>query len=154
MDSFTRIARSQAAYARCIDNNQLESWPDFFAEDCEYKITTTENLKLGYEAGLVHAYSRGMLIDRITALREANIYEGQIYRHILGQPAILAEDATTAECETPFIVARVMRDGTTDLYATGRYMDRYRLDGEEPKLTRRIVVCDSGRIDTLMALPL
>ena len=28
--------------------------------------------------------------------------------------------------ETSFFVARIMRDGTTDVYATGRYIDVYR----------------------------
>jgi anthranilate 1,2-dioxygenase small subunit len=154
MDLYRKIAQSQAEYARCIDNGDLEHWPDFFCEDCLYKITTAENHRLGYESGLMHAFSRGMLIDRVTALREANIYETQSYRHILGQPAITAETPTGAASETAFLVARIMRDGTTDLFATGKYLDRYEIAGETPKLAERIVVCDSNRIDTLLALPL
>ena len=154
MDLYRRIAQTQADYARCIDNGELERWPDFFQEDCVYKITTAENHRLGYEAGVVHAFSRGMLIDRVTALREANIYERHSYRHILGQPAITAEDEAGANSETAFLVARIMRDGSTEIFATGKYLDRYRLHGETPKLAERIVVCDSSRIDTLLALPI
>ena len=47
-----------------------------------------------------------------------------------------------------------MRDGTTDVYATGRYVDAYKMNGREPRLRERIVVCDSSRFDTLLALPL
>jgi anthranilate 1,2-dioxygenase small subunit len=47
-----------------------------------------------------------------------------------------------------------MRDGTTDIFATGRYVDRYEIDGEVAKLAERIVVCDSSTTDTLLALPL
>ena len=48
-----------------------------------------------------------------------------------------------------------MRDGTTDIFATGRYLDVYSLQAEDtPKLVERIVVCDSSRFDTLLALPL
>jgi len=47
-----------------------------------------------------------------------------------------------------------MRDGTTDIYATGRYLDLYSLPAGAPKLVERIVVCDSSRFDTLLALPL
>jgi anthranilate 1,2-dioxygenase small subunit len=47
-----------------------------------------------------------------------------------------------------------MRDGTTDIFATGRYLDVYSLQAERAKLVRRIVVCDSSRFDTLLALPL
>ena len=56
--------------------------------------------------------------------------------------------------ETSFLVVRIMRDGTTDIYATGRYLDLYSLQGSSPKLIERIVVCDSSRFDTLLALPL
>jgi anthranilate 1,2-dioxygenase small subunit len=153
-DLYQRLSRAQADYARCIDDGRLEEWPGFFAEACLYKITTAENLRQGLEAGIVHATSRAMLIDRVSALREANIYERHAYRHILGAPVILGEERGRIRSETPFMVARIMRDGTTELFATGRYLDRYEAAGERLLLVERIVVCDSSRIDTLLALPL
>ncbi len=155
MDTETLIARAQAAHARCIDNNTLEDWPEFFTEKCLYKITTLENFTLGLPAGLMHAFSRAMLIDRITALRQANIYEKQLYRHIVGLPAVLGTEAGgLVRSETSFLVVRVLREGQTDIFATGRYMDLWELSGERPLLAERVVVCDSSRIDTQLALPL
>lgn len=156
MDPLLSIARVQADYARAIDEGELERWPTFFEENCLYRITTADNLKAGLEGAIVFANSRGMLTDRISALREANIYERHAYRHILGMPVILELDAdgNWARSETPFMVARIMRDGETSLFVTGRYIDLYRLDGAKPSLAERIVVCDSSRIDTLLALPL
>lgn len=151
---YFRIARTQADYARCIDDDRLEEWPAFFTADCLYKVMTADNHRDGMEAGVIFANSRGMLTDRISALREANIYERQAYRHLLGQPSILVHDNQCVRTETSFMVARIMRDGSTMLYATGRYLDVWRLEGDAPLLAERIVVCDSSRIDTLMALPL
>jgi anthranilate 1,2-dioxygenase small subunit len=148
------INHAQNAYARCIDGGNLEAWPDFFEEDCVYKITTADNHAQGLEAGLIFANSRGMLLDRVASLREANIYERHVYRHFLGQPWIVSQNANEVRSETSFFVARIMRDGTTDVYATGQYIDTYTLTGTEPKLRQRIVVCDSSRFDTLLALPL
>ena len=148
------INHAQNAYARCIDSGNLEAWPDFFEEDCVYKITTADNHSQGLEAGVIFANSRGMLLDRVASLREANIYERHVYRHFLGQPWIVSRDANEVRSETSFFVARIMRDGTTDVYATGQYIDTYTLTGTEPKLRQRIVVCDSSRFDTLLALPL
>lgn len=153
-DVFHMILRAQADYARCIDDDRLESWPDYFDDPCSYKITTAANHREGLEAGIVFANSRGMLTDRVSALREANIYERHTYRHMLGVPAILAQDEGGVRSETPFLVARIMRDGETDIFATGRYLDHYRVRNESAKLMERIVVCDSSRIDTLLALPL
>jgi anthranilate 1,2-dioxygenase small subunit len=147
------IARDQAAYVRCIDDDRLEAWPDFFAENGVYMVTTAENVRAGLDAGLIYADSRGMLRDRVSALRDANIYERHTYRHMLGQPNFVEERMGDAYCETPFMVARIMRDGATDLFATGRYLDLYRID-VRATLLERTVVCDSSRIDTLLAIPL
>lgn len=153
-DSFQLIARAQADYARCIDDDRLEQWPDFFAEGCIYKITTAANYREGLQAGIIFANSRGMLRDRVSALREANIYERQSYRHILGMPCILSEDGGAVRSETSFLVSRIVQDGDTDVYATGRYLDLYEIHDDVPKLKERTVVCDSSRIDTLLAIPL
>src|ERR1700750_2698550 len=93
-DVFRLIAQAQADYARCIDDDRLEAWPDFFSESCVYKITTAEHLRGGLAAGIIFANSRNRLRDRVSALREANIYERQSYRHILGQPYILSDDGS------------------------------------------------------------
>ena len=132
VDAFRLISRAQGEYARCIDDGRMEDWPGFFEEDCHYR----------------------MLSDRVSALLEANIYEAHTYRHILGQPAILEESDEGARSETGFLVVRVMRDGSSDIFATGRYLDRYRFDGDRARLAERVVVCDSSTIDTLLALPL
>jgi anthranilate 1,2-dioxygenase small subunit len=153
-DVISLIGHAQGAYVRCIDNGALDAWPDFFEENCIYKITTADNFAQGLEAGVIFANSRGMLIDRVASLREANVYERHVYRHFLGQPWILSQDAAEVRSETSFFVTRIMRDGTTDIYATGRYMDIYRLNGGAPMLRERIVICDSSRFDTLLALPL
>jgi anthranilate 1,2-dioxygenase small subunit len=149
-----RILALQAAYIRCIDGNALEAWPEFFLEQCLYKVTTAENVRNGFESGIIYADTKGMLIDRVQALRQANIYEQQSYRHILGLPNILRNGGAEAESETPFLVVRIMHDGQSDLFATGVYLDSYRVDGDDLKFSSRVVVCDSSRIDTLMALPL
>jgi anthranilate 1,2-dioxygenase small subunit len=153
-DAFWVVARAQADYVRCIDEDRLESWPDYFDDPCTYKITTAANHRQGLEAGIVFANSRGMLIDRVSALREANVYERHSYRHILGMPAILSRGDDGVRSETPFLVMRIMHDGATDIFATGLYLDHYMFRGDTAKLAERIVVCDSSRIDTLLALPL
>jgi anthranilate 1,2-dioxygenase small subunit len=154
MDWLSEILQAQARYARCLDDGPLEAWPDFFTEDCFYKITTADNHRRGLEAGLIWADNRRMLQDRVSALRHANIYERQSYRHVLGLPLVAGPAEGEAESETPFVALRIVRDGATEVFASGRYLDHWRRDGEGVRLAQRIVVCDSSRIDTLLALPL
>ncbi|AMB88131.1 terephthalate 1,2-dioxygenase [Pseudomonas agarici] len=151
---FTLISQTQALYARCIDEGPLEAWPDFFLEKCLYTVTTADNYRQGLPAGMIWANNRGMLVDRISALREANIYERHSYRHMLNQPVILEQKDNLVRSETAFIVLRIMRDGSTDNFVSGRYIDCYRIEGDTAMLAERTVVCDSSRIHTLLALPL
>jgi anthranilate 1,2-dioxygenase small subunit/terephthalate 1,2-dioxygenase oxygenase component beta subunit len=154
------LAAFNAAYARAIDSDTLEAWPAFFTERCRYRITHAEDHAAGLPGGLVYADSRAMLEDRIAALREANIYERQRYRHILGWPHLLAADARSAQAETPFTVVRTMHTGEQMVFASGVYIDRVvraATDGSANgglRLAERLVVCDSSRTDTLLALPL
>jgi 3-phenylpropionate/cinnamic acid dioxygenase small subunit len=149
-----RVSRLNADYARAIDDDRLEDWPEFFAEPCLYSITSADNHRRGMPVGIIYADSKGMLKDRVAALREANVYERQSYRHVVGLPAILGERDGAVRAETPFLVVRIMRDGTMALFATGRYLDALVEEAGALRFRERVVVCDSSRIDTLLAIPL
>ena len=148
------VAQLNADYARALDDDRLEEWPDFFADPCLYSITSADNHRQGLPIGVMYADSKGMVRDRVTALRQANIYERQTYRHVVGLPAILAEVDAGVRAETPFLVVRIMRDGRMDLFATGRYLDVLIEEAGALRFRERVVVCDSRRVDTLLAIPL
>jgi anthranilate 1,2-dioxygenase small subunit/terephthalate 1,2-dioxygenase oxygenase component beta subunit len=154
MIDLLQLSSFNAAYAQAIDNDALESWPAFFSENCRYRITNVENEREGLPSGIVYADSRAMLEDRIAALREANIYERQRYRHLLGVPVVESAGDAEAVARTPFMVARIMATGETTLFASGEYRDRFVLQGGQLLLAERIAVCDSTVTDTLLALPL
>jgi 3-phenylpropionate/cinnamic acid dioxygenase small subunit len=151
-----KIENLLARYAHAIDDDRLEEWPDFFVEDGRYRITTAENFERNLPLSVIHADSRAMLRDRVSALRHANIYEAQRYRHTVS--SVLAErvDANTARAVSHFMVARIMHTGEAMLFASGRCLDRIRLNGEggRAQFEERIVVCDSRQFDTLLAIPL
>lgn len=150
-----RLAALNTAYASTIDANQLEDWPDFFTEDGFYRITSAGNHAKGMQAGIVYADSRDMLHDRVFALRRANIYEAQSYRHVVGMPQILGRDADgSIRAEAPFLVVRTMRDGTMSLFAAGRYLDRLVEHDGRLLFAAREAICDSPNFDTLLAIPL
>jgi anthranilate 1,2-dioxygenase small subunit len=141
-------------YAHCLDGDELERWPDFFTEDCFYRITSAENYEAGLPLGLIYATSRNMLKDRVSALREANIYEPQRYRHLISALRIGGETAEPLGLEANFLVVRTMQDGDMAIFAAGHYVDRVVRDGEAWKFARKEVVLDSRQIDTLLAIPI
>ena len=141
-------------YAACLDSDALERWPEFFTEDCRYRVTSAENYEAGLPLGLIYATSQNMLRDRVSALRDANIYEPQRYRHLISGIRIEREDAGTLDVTANFLVVRTMQDGGMMLFAAGRYVDRVvRAEGGW-KFAGKDVVLDSRQIDTLLAIPL
>ncbi|MEQ9641162.1 MAG: aromatic-ring-hydroxylating dioxygenase subunit beta [Alphaproteobacteria bacterium] len=153
MDDMLAVARLQLDYAAAVDNDALERWPDFFTADGLYRITNAANEARGLPIGIVHCAGQAMMHDRVLSLREANVYEAQRYRHLLSLP-VVTRDGDTLSATTSFHVARIMQDGATLLFATGEYRDVVVRDGEALKFRQRVVVLDSERIDTLLAIPI
>tara|TARA_Y100000588_G_scaffold381187_2_gene466386 strand:+ start:674 stop:1147 length:474 start_codon:yes stop_codon:yes gene_type:complete len=141
-------------YAEIIDEDRLEEWPDLFADPCRYQIISRSNHEAGLRQGVMYAATRGMLLDRVFTLRQANLYEPHRYRHVVGPYRFKSIVGNTAIVHTHFITARIMHSGETSLFATGRYLDEIDISGSDYKFCERIVVIDSDQIDTLLAIPL
>ncbi len=147
------VEKLHARYAHALDADRLEDWPGFFTEDGRYRIATAENEERGLPLPVLYAESRAMLRDRVQSLRHANIYEPQRYRHIVSAVLVEKISSTQVRSIASFLVVRIMQDGAAMLFASGRYLDRIVL-APEPLYEERVVVCDSRRFDTLLAIPL
>jgi 3-phenylpropionate/cinnamic acid dioxygenase small subunit len=145
-----------ARYIQTIDDNKLELWPDFFIENGRYRVTTAENFDRGLPLAMIYATSRAMLRDRVRSLRDANVYEAQRYRHIIGPALLGARDPGNVHAQTSFLIARIMHTGETMLFASGRYHDLIVIDeaGRATAFAEKTVILDSRLIDTLLAIPL
>jgi anthranilate 1,2-dioxygenase small subunit len=146
------VERLHAQYAHALDADKLEEWPNFFTESGRYRIATAENEERGLPLPVLSAEGRGMMRDRIQSLRHANIYEPQRYRHLVSAVVVEKISAREAKSTANFVVIRIMQDGDSIIFASGRYADRIALP--EMKYHERVVICDSRRFDTLLAIPL
>jgi 3-phenylpropionate/cinnamic acid dioxygenase small subunit len=146
------VADLHARYAHALDADRLEDWPGFFTENGRYRIATAENEERGLPLPVLSCEGRAMMRDRIQSLRHANIYEPQRYRHLISSVLLEAVDQQTIRSSANFLVVRVMQDGASLLFASGRYVDRIAL--KEMQYEERVVICDSRRFDTLLAIPL
>ena len=147
------VEQLHARYAHALDEDRLEDWPNFFTENGVYRIATAENEAEGLPLPVLYTDSRAMMRDRVASLRHANIYEPQRYRHIVSSVVLKKIDDSHVGSTANFLVIRIMQNGETMLFASGRYLDRIALS-PEPLYEERVVVCDSQRFDTLLAIPL
>ncbi len=149
-----QIQRLSRDYCHSLDDGDVDRWTSFFQADATYQITTRENLASGYPLGIVLCEGRGMMDDRIKALKTANVFESHTYCHIMGPLDIRAEMENRWTVRSNFAVYRTMYTGAVELFATGKYVDVVDTTNAQALFAERVVVIDSRRIDTLLVYPL
>jgi anthranilate 1,2-dioxygenase small subunit len=140
-------------YAHTIDDDRLEEWPDYFTDECLYRVISKDSHEHGLPIGIMVCEGLGMLRDRIVALRVANIYEPHSYRHLISAIRFLGEETGTYRVQTGFAVIRTMQTGDISVFLSGKYLDKVVFVDGRPKFRERQVVCDSATIDTLIVIP-
>ena len=152
------IEELQYAYVHCIDDDRLEEWPDFFTEQCLYKVTPRENVEQNLPIALMYCDSRGMLQDRVVAHRAANLYAPHYYRHMISALHILGRERGAITAQTNYTVFRTMADpihyGETEVYSVGKYVDRIVFENEQTRFQEKIVIVDTCKIQSLLVTPL
>ena len=143
-----------AAYAETIDEDRLEEWPDLFGEPCKYLVTSRANHEAGMRQGVMYCATKGMMHDRVYAIRRATLFEPHRYRHVVGPIRVKSVAEGIATVHSHFMAARIMADGSMSLFAVGRYLDKIDVAGERFVFRERLAVLDSEKIDTLLAIPL
>lgn len=155
MEMQWRVERLLSRYAACIDDDVLEQWPAFFASDaCRYEIITRENVERGMPLALMFCTSQGMLFDRIVSLRKANIYPQRWYRHVISNVLIQSVDEESLAVQSSYVVFQTRRNGQTDIFSAGKYLDRIVMRDGELKFAEKRVIADTHRVDTLLVAPI
>jgi anthranilate 1,2-dioxygenase small subunit len=143
-----------ADYAHAIDDDRLEAWPDFFTADGTYTIMPRESHAKGYAVGIMNCTSPGMMKDRVLAYRKANVYEPHCYRHLLSAIRVMDEAGGVYTVHSGYAIVRTMQEGDMAVFSAGKCIDKVVFEGGRPKFKDRLIVCDSARIDTLIAIPI
>ena len=141
-------------YGGLLDHGRYDEWLSLFAAECRYSVVPRENYDQGLPVALILCDSRGMLEDRIMALREANKYNIHIDRHLIGLPRITGARPAEIEIEAPFAVYQTDQEGETRLFATGLYRDRLDMTKERLLIGEKLVLLDTAAVPTLLATPL
>ena len=142
------------AYVQCIDDDDLEAWPDFFTEKCDYKVIPRENADQNLPVSVMFCDSKGMLRDRIVALRNANVFAPHFYRHLVSNVRVLDEEGGVISVQSNYLVMQTLLDGETKIYNAGKYVDKIVREGDTLKFQQKHCIFDTYRIQTLMVTPI
>jgi anthranilate 1,2-dioxygenase small subunit len=143
-----------AEYGGLLDSGRYDDWLALFAAECRYSVVPRENYDQGLPVALILCDSRGLLEDRIMALREANKYNIHIDRHLIGLPRLVGERPGTVDIEAPFAVYQTDQEGETRLFATGLYRDQLARTGTLLRIFEKLILLDTFAVPSLLATPL
>jgi anthranilate 1,2-dioxygenase small subunit len=137
-----------------LDDDRVESLPDYFTDDCLYKVTSRENHDQGLPAGTIYCDGIGMLRDRILAIRETQVYEPRSWRHFISGVRVLGVDGDTIRARANVLLTEAMSDAEPTVFMVGRYLDTLvRRDGRL-LFRERVVVCDNHHVRRSLIMPI
>lgn len=154
MTLWFELHQLQQQYISALDNDRLEEWANFFTEDCLYEIVPRENADAGLPIGIIYCDSQRMLRDRVTSLRNANIFEAHSYRHMTSSLTFKLIDEQTVETESSYIVIQTLQHGESSVYQAGRYLDTVVRTPNGWRYKSKRVIYDTSRVQTLLATPI
>ena len=79
-------------YAQCLDEDRLEEWPEFFTDNAVYRVVPRENADRGYALATMSCESKGMMIDRVVAIRNASVFSRRYLRHMISGVRVNGQD--------------------------------------------------------------
>ncbi|MFN3231104.1 MAG: aromatic-ring-hydroxylating dioxygenase subunit beta [Alphaproteobacteria bacterium] len=141
-------------YAACLDNGEIDRWPDFFTDDCTYKVIARDNHERGRPLATILCESRGYLLDRVRAVQETSYYLPRQLRHVVSGLRITGHDGDEIRAEANYAVFRTMPDEETRVFNVGNYMDSIVLDGTRLKFKTKICIYDSILIPNSLVYPI
>ena len=131
------------AYYGVLDDVDLHAWPDFFTEDCLYRVIPRENYDAGYTLCTMQAESRGMLKDRVTGLTRTQMYA----------PRVVEQGEEGVRARHNLLVVQTLVDKQSDIILSAVCHDRIVRDGDRLRFVERIVVFDSEMIPNSLVYP-
>lgn len=150
----SRVENLISRYVHCVDDYRLLEVSAFFTDDALYRIIPRRNYELGHRVGIMECDSKAMFHDRMASLLRANIFEPHRYRHMVGATLVAEPQDGQIRADTNYFVTRIMETGEFALFSTGVYRDVIVEQDGALLFKERVVVCDSPRVDSLLALPI
>lgn len=143
-----------ANYAACLDEERFEEWPEFFTEDCLYKIVPRENFERGLPLATWLCESKGYLKDRVTAIRKTMNYAPRYVRRLVTGIRVLGWRDGELDVRANYLALETLLDETTRVFNTGQYRDKLVVADGRLKFREKICVFDSLLVPNSLIYPL
>jgi anthranilate 1,2-dioxygenase small subunit len=143
-----------SAYVHCLDDDRIEEWPEFFAENGVYKIVGRDNVDRNLPIATMSCHGKGMMKDRVNAIRNASVYSPRYLRHLVGSVQVVERQDDCHLVQANFVVFQTLQDEETKVFMAGKYQSKIVFIDSRVKFQEKIVIYDSLQIPGLLVIPL
>jgi anthranilate 1,2-dioxygenase small subunit len=95
-----------------------------------------------------------MLRDRVLSLREANIYNIHVDRHIVGNVRVGIPQQGIYSVRSNYVILQTDAEGKTIIFSAGEYLDQVVFIEGRPKFKERVVIPDTYLAIGVVGVPL
>jgi 3-phenylpropionate/cinnamic acid dioxygenase small subunit len=129
--------------AAALDEQRYDDWPGYFRDDALYRIVPKENHDLGLPIALMHCEGRGMMADRITAIKEAAMFRPRALRRFVTPPRIVGVDGARLQTRANVLLVETLHDQLTRVVLSGVFHDVVERTATGLLLAERLCIYDS-----------
>lgn len=153
-EEWFELTQLYAEYASALDAADWDRWPEFFTEDCSYRLQPRENHERGFPLATLSFESQAMLRDRVYGIRETLFHDPYYQRHVVGTPLVRRVEEGRIHCEANYAVFRTKLSQLTTVFNVGRTIDEVVRTPQGLKFAARLVVYDSEMIPNSIIYPI
>ena len=143
-----------ADYASTVDAARWDLWPEFFTDDCIYRLQPRENHERGFPLATLSFTSKGMLKDRAYGIRETLFHDPYYQRHVVGTPVVRSVEDGRIRSEAHYAVFRTKLSELSTVFNVGRYIDVVVRTPAGLKFASRECIYDSEMIPNSIIYPI
>ena len=141
-------------YVECLDDDELERWPEFFTDECLYKIVSRENFERGLPLATMLCESKGFLKDRVVAIRQTSMFAPRSMRHLVSNIRVKAQEHGAIRVQANYAVLETALDEHTRVFNAGKYLDKLVREDGRLKFKEKLCVFDSVLIPASLIYPI
>ena len=148
------LTQLYADYAAAVSSGDWDLWPEFFTDECSYRLQPRENHERGFPLATLFFESKGMLKDRVYGIRETLFHDPYYQRLVVGTPLVRKVESGRIDCEANYAVFRTKLSKTSTVFNVGRTIDVVVRTPQGLKFESRLVVYDSEMIPNAIIYPI
>ena len=153
-EDWLALTQLYADYASAVDSGNWDLWPEFFTDDCVYRLQPRENHERGFPLATLSFTSKGMLKDRVYGIKETLFHDPYYQRHVVGTPIVRSVEADRLRCEANYAVLRTKLSDASTVFNVGRYLDIVVRTPQGLKFASRECIYDSEMIPNSIIYPI